>query len=144
MSLSVNAAPRMTGSPVRLLMCFNDDVDLDERFWLCQSCLAKSRTHAQLPGAHISAHFVPMRCCTSWGSCLHGKQRSMLPMPLAKSRLRVSASCCAGCGKEREPTTSRLIMALAEQVGQPLELQIVRPGSSGQVTLHVTAVEAAS
>ena len=35
-------------------------------------------------------------------------------------------------------------MALAQQVGKPLELQIVRPGSAGQIAIHVTAVEAAS
>ena len=35
-------------------------------------------------------------------------------------------------------------MALAEQVGKPLELHIVRPGSPGQMSIHVTAAEAAS
>ncbi len=35
-------------------------------------------------------------------------------------------------------------MALAEQVGKPLELQVVRPGSAGQLAIHVTALEAAS
>lgn len=35
-------------------------------------------------------------------------------------------------------------MALAEQVGKPLELHIVRSGSSHQVAINVTAVEAAS
>jgi len=35
-------------------------------------------------------------------------------------------------------------MALAEQVGKPLELQIVRPGYAGQLAIHVTALEAAS
>lgn len=49
-----------------------------------------------------------------------------------------------GYGSQREPTTSRLIMALAEQVGRPLELHIVRPGSPGQMSIHVTAAEAAS
>ncbi|CAL5219537.1 g1388 [Coccomyxa viridis] len=55
-----------------------------------------------------------------------------------------SGDVIVGYGSEREPTTSRLIMALAEQVGKPLELHIMRPGSSQQVVISVTAVEAAS
>jgi hypothetical protein len=57
----------------------------------------------------------------------------------------VSWGCCcaAGYAGQALPSTSGLIRALAEQVGKPLALQVVRPGNPEQITIHVTANEAA-
>lgn len=49
-----------------------------------------------------------------------------------------------GYGGQRAPSTAGLIRALGEQVGKPLELQVLRQGTPFEVTVSVVAVEAPS
>ncbi len=52
--------------------------------------------------------------------------------------------CLAGYAGQKAPTTAGLIRTLGEQVGKPLELQVLRPGSPGEVSINIVAVEAPS
>lgn len=50
----------------------------------------------------------------------------------------------SGYAGQKAPSTAGLIRTLGEQVGKPLELQVLRPGSPGEIVLNVVAVEAPS
>ncbi|CAL8467650.1 g7188 [Coccomyxa elongata] len=63
--------------------------------------------------------------------------------PAARAGLR-PGDIIIGYAGQKAPSTAGLIRALAEQVGKPLELQVLRPGSPGEIILNVVAVEAPS
>ncbi|EIE24629.1 trypsin-like serine protease [Coccomyxa subellipsoidea C-169] len=63
--------------------------------------------------------------------------------PASRAGLR-PGDIIVGYAGQKAPSTAGLIRTLGEQVGKPLELQVLRPGSPGEVTINIVAVEAPS